>query len=79
MSKKLIITESQKNYLTEAPLNEGVNTNGVLNKIYVSYGADKYDAQRFEPVNPHNIWGITINKPVGGVWASPLDKNFGTH
>ncbi len=67
MSKKLIITETQKNHLTETLINEGVNTNGVLNKFYVSYGADKYDAQKFQPVDPNNEWANIINKPVGGI------------
>lgn len=71
MSKKITITESDIRKIVKTVcariLNEGVNTNGVLNKIYVSYGADKYDAQKFQPVDPNNEWANIINKPVGGI------------
>ena len=62
MGKKIIITESMMNKIVES-----VNTHGVLNKIFISYG-NNYDPNRpFEYVDPENEWSKIINKPVGGI------------
>lgn len=36
--------------------------------IYVHYGSDKYEEERFEPI-VNQMW----NKPLGGLWSSPED------
>ncbi len=41
------------------------------NSIYVHYGAPQFDPNKFDPIQ--NWW----NKPHGGLWASPIDANFG--
>lgn len=70
--KRIRITETQLSYLAE-----GTNTNGVLGKTFISYGASKYDPAKFKPVDPLNSWGIVVNKPTGGLWASPVDSKWG--
>ena len=44
-----------------------------MNKVYIHYGADHYDQNKFKPItgsHPVN------NKPEGGFWASPVDTKW---
>ncbi len=79
MKKKITITESDIRKIVKTVctrlLNEGVNTNNVLNKIYIQYGADKYETEKFTPVDVNQT---LRNKPLGGLWGSPLGPNFGS-
>jgi hypothetical protein len=45
--------------------------------IWVSYGADKYDPAKFKPIDYDNQYSQAINKPFGGVWASPENSEWG--
>lgn len=68
MKKKITITESDIRKIVKTVctrlLNEGVNTNNVLNKIYIQYGADEYDPELFRKVDDSVTW---LNKPLGGL------------
>lgn len=46
------------------------------NKIFISYGTDKYDPTRIKPIKVDSEWGRIHNKPHGGLWASPIDSYF---
>lgn len=46
------------------------------NKIFISYGTDKYDPTRIKPIKVDSEWGKIHNKPHGGLWASPVDTSF---
>lgn len=46
------------------------------NKIFISYGTDKYDPSRIKPIEVDSKWGRVHNKPHGGLWASPVDSSF---
>ena len=44
--------------------------------IYIHYGSSKYDPNHF--VTPRNSDGRCIyNKPLGGLWASRTDSDYG--
>lgn len=39
---------------------------------YIHYGSDSFDINRF--IHPHNVdYKFFTNKPIGGLWASPLN------
>lgn len=44
-----------------------------MSKRYIHYGHDKFDRNLFVPVRN----GRHLNKPVGGLWASPVDAERG--
>ena len=44
-----------------------------MGKKYIHYGHKKFDRSTFRFVK--NRWGFT--KPCGGLWASPVDAEFG--
>lgn len=48
----------------------------VLNKIWVSYGTDSYDPMKFTPIIIDMRCSF-LNKPYGGLWASPADTEYG--
>lgn len=41
--------------------------------VYITYGKSKYDPQKFNEVRNIPLLG----KPIGGLWASPIDTPFG--
>lgn len=43
------------------------------NIVYISYGKSKYDPQKFNEIKNLPLFG----KPLGGLWASPIDAPFG--
>lgn len=44
-----------------------------MDRVYRHYGSSVFDISKFEPIE--NTFGITfINKPYGGLWASPVDS-----
>lgn len=43
-----------------------------MDKIFIHYGADQYDYKMF-----HKIKNTNWIKPSGGLWASPIDSQFG--
>ncbi len=40
---------------------------------YIHYGANKFDINKFEIIQN----SVYFNKPIGGLWASPIDAKFG--
>lgn len=44
-----------------------------MSKTYIHYGHTKFDREAFRPI--HNRRSFT--KPEGGLWASPVDAEFG--
>lgn len=46
------------------------------NKIFISYGTDKYDPSRIKQIEVDSKWSKVHNKPHGGLWASPVDSSF---
>lgn len=59
-------------------INEAVAKKEFLkNTVFVAYGTDKYDINKFTNVDVNNIFSLTRNKPSGGLWASPIDSEFG--
>ena len=44
----------------------------VLNIKCIKYGSNSFDIKKFEPVQNYN-W----IKPIGGLWASPYNSNWG--
>jgi hypothetical protein len=51
--------------------------NTVRDKVFISYGTDKFDLSKIKPVKVDSVWGQIHNKPEGGLWASPVGSNFG--
>lgn len=49
----------------------------LLNKTFISYGVDKYSPYMVKPIDVNSRWGKSVNKPHGGLWASPVDSEFG--
>ncbi len=47
------------------------------NRIFVAYGTDKYDENKFKNADIENTFTLINNKPFGGLWASPLDSKWG--
>jgi hypothetical protein len=47
----------------------------IKNKIFVHYGADKYDPNKFIPISDSNANWCKPEK--GGLWASPVDSEWG--
>jgi hypothetical protein len=45
-----------------------------MKQQYIHYGADSYNKLKFKKVVGSHIG---INKPIGGLWASPVDSNWG--
>ena len=43
------------------------------NKKYIHYGHKKFDRERFTPINNERCFV----KPIGGLWASPVDAEWG--
>lgn len=49
-----------------------------MDRVYRHYGSSVFDISKFEPVG--NAFGITfMNKPHGGLWASPVDSHNNWH
>lgn len=45
---------------------------------FVAYGTDSYDSQKFKPFNKELTDShFYLNKPIGGLWASPLNSRYG--
>ncbi len=42
-------------------------------KEYIHYGHKAFDRSLFQPITNHKCW----KKPLGGLWASPVDAPFG--
>lgn len=77
---KIIINENQFNYLIES----FININKLHNIIFISYGTDKFDINKMREINNdinsrEMIISLSRNKPLGGLWASPLcsDTSWG--
>lgn len=45
-----------------------------MNKVYIHYGADHYDKSKFKSIE---TFDPVTNKPKGGLWASPVDTDWG--
>lgn len=43
------------------------------NNIYIHYGSDKYDPEKFIEPRNRNYWA----KPIGGLWASNINAEWG--
>ena len=41
-----------------------------MSKLYVHYGSDHFDPDKFTPIKSVSF----SNKPIGGLWASPCDS-----
>jgi len=49
-----------------------------MDRVYRHYGSSVFNISKFEPVG--NAFGITfMNKPHGGLWASPVDSHNNWH
>ena len=80
-NKKLIyITENQLNCLVESV----INTNKLHDTIFISYGTNKFDVNQMRNINKdinsrEMMVSLSRNKPLGGLWASPLcsDRSWG--
>ena len=44
-----------------------------MSRVYIHYGSKKFDTERFTPIQ--NCY--PRNKPIGGLWASEVDAQFG--
>lgn len=42
-------------------------------RVYIHYGHKKFDKEMFRPIRNERFW----IKPIGGLWASPVDAKFG--
>lgn len=49
----------------------------LLDKVFISYGTNNYDSSMVKPIDVNSRWGKSVNKPHGGLWASPVDSEFG--
>lgn len=48
-------------------IKEGKNTNGVLDKVYITYGSSEYSPNKFKPVDLKHWRSAVNNKPFGGL------------
>lgn len=78
---KIRISEQRlANIIRESILSEETATKDI---IWIAYGENKYDAKRFTPLHGQpktddekeifKHWEIATNKPLGGLWACPLN------
>lgn len=58
-------------------LKEGDNTYRVLNKVFIAYGTDSYNQDKFKEVDLNNYKSTYLNKPIDGLWASPVNSKWG--
>jgi hypothetical protein len=63
-----IINRQVKTILTE---------NKISNTIFISYGTDRFDENNFRQPIFNSSRVLINNKPVGGLWASPIDAKYG--
>lgn len=64
-----ILRESIRKVLLESIFNH--------NMVFISYGTDKFDPNKLKPINYKTLRTTFFNKPIGGLWASPLDSDNG--
>lgn len=90
MAKKVVrITESElrdiigvtlKRYLSEGR-SSGKLDSRLRDMVFVSYGSTKYDSSKVRKPDLNDFGRLThqiyINKPMGGLWASPLGSKWG--
>ena len=65
---KEIIDRQVKRILTE---------NKIYNTVFISYGTDEFDVNKFRQPIFNSKRALINNKPVGGLWASPIDAQYG--
>ena len=51
--------------------------NKIYDTIFISYGTDEFDANNFRQPIFNSKRAMINNKPVGGLWASPIDAQYG--
>ena len=44
-----------------------------MNQIYIHYGSDKFEPEKFQPIK-NKMLSV---KPTGGLWASPVNAKEG--
>lgn len=62
------IDRNIKRIITESKIND---------IIFISYGTDEFDVNKFRQPIFNSKRAMINNKPVGGLWASPIDAQFG--
>lgn len=84
------IQKTIKRFITEVRIDQHKQEieNYVLNSTYVSFGEnEQYDPDKFENPMPEiktqsdewkkKYWPMSVNKPYGGIWASPVNSENG--
>lgn len=80
MKKIIRLTETDIYKLVEATVKKVKNNNALHNITFISYGTTEYDSTQIKPINIDKNSkelqiGLSRNKPLGGLWASPLNSD----
>ena len=78
MKQYIRLNESQlKNLIRECVCS--ILNESMMNKdmIFISYGTDEFDINNFRKPIFDSKRAMINNKPVGGLWASPIDAQYG--
>lgn len=78
MKQYIRLNESQlKNLIRECVCN--ILNESMVDKdmVFISYGTDEFDVNKFRQPIFNSKRAMINNKPVGGLWASPIDAQFG--
>lgn len=68
---KEIVKKTIEKYLAESKKDD------ISNIVFVAFGNDKFDINKTRPLDLNSSSVSLINKPIGGVWGSPLVSKKG--
>ena len=78
MKQYIRLNESQlKNLIRECVCS--ILNESMVNKdmVFISYGTDRFDVNQFRQPIFNSKRAMINNKPVGGLWASPINAEYG--
>ena len=79
MKKIIKLTESKLHRMIENSVRQILKESKISlkNTIFVAYGTDTFDVNKFKPYDNKRTVDFGMNKPIGGLWASPLNSECG--
>ena len=78
MKKVVRLTESDLHRVIKESVKQVLKESVSLkDMIFVAYGTDAYNSDLFKPYNNKRTLNFGMNKPIGGLWASPLNSRYG--
>lgn len=77
MQQKIRLTESDLHKIVRETVNILRENKALKDTVFIAYGTDAYDGNKFKPYDDDKTRAWNVNKPYGGLWASPLDSKYG--